>query len=72
MKICGEWTSYLDGGEEKAKEILKKHLHEFIDELCEKDEFWINVKRDESGKDLLRQENTIGWKIAIPHLKEDN
>lgn len=71
MSIYGEYKIYKDGEEEQAKAMLKKSLHDFIDELCEKDEFWIKCERDKSGIDLLRKYNTIGWKIAIPHLSDE-
>lgn len=65
----GNWTYYKDGDEEGAKERLKKEMHDLIDTLCEKDDFWIKVERDKSGKDILRNENTLAWKIAIPQMK---
>ena len=71
MTIHGAYEKYKDGEEDQAKENLKKGLHDFIDKLCEKDEFWIKQERDKSGIDILRQENTIGWKIAILHLSDE-
>lgn len=70
MKIYGEWTDYEDGDKEKAKQRLKELLHTLIDELCEKDDFWIDCERDKTGKNILRQSNTIAWKIAIPHMEQ--
>ena len=71
MTMYGAYERYKDGEEEQAKAKLKKDLHDFIDELCEEDEFWIKHERDETGKDPLRMYNTIGWKIAIPHLSDE-
>lgn len=71
MLIYGEYEKYEDGCEAEAKERLKKSLHNFIDEMCERDDFWIKKERDKTGKDILRQENTIAWKIAIPEGKTD-
>lgn len=70
MIICGGYKKYEDGCEAEAKELLKKELHNHIDELCERDDFWIKKERDRTGKDILRQENTIGWKITIPHMED--
>ena len=70
MKIFGNYKKYPDGYEDEVKEILKKELHDWIDEICEDEEFWIKNERDKTGKDLLRGANTVGWKIAIPHMKE--
>ena len=69
MVICGDYVKYADGCEEQAKEYLKAELHAFIDELCEKDDFLIKHERDKTGKDPLRQSNTLAWKIAIPHME---
>lgn len=70
MAMFGSYLKYEDGEEERAKEVLKQQLHSFIDSLCEKDDFWIKKERDKSGKDLLRQTNTIAWKINMPHMKD--
>lgn len=72
MKICGHFIRYPDGHEEQAKEILNKQLHGFIDELCEKEDFWLKCERDKTGKDLLKRSNTLGWKITIPHMQEED
>lgn len=66
----GNYLKYKDGDEEKAKELLKKQLHGLIDGLCERDDFWIKVEGDASGKDLLGQTNSIAWKIVVPHMED--
>ena len=70
MIIRGGYKKYEDRCEAEAKEILKNELHNLIDELCERDDFWIKTERDRTGEDILRQENTIGWKITIPHMED--
>lgn len=67
MKIFGNYKKYPDGCEDEVKEILKKELHDWIDKICEDEEFWIKCERDKTGKELL---NTVGYKIAIPHMQE--
>ena len=57
--------------EDEAKELLKKELHNLIDELCERDDFWIKKERDRTGNDILNQANTIAWKIAIPQMNDE-
>lgn len=70
MILLGDYTKYEDGCEEKAKEVIRKQLHELADALVDVEGFLIVKERDKSGKYLLRQENTMGWKIAIPHMEE--
>lgn len=68
--IYGECIWYEDGDKEKAKQRLKASLHDFVDELCENEDFWLVHERDKTGKDLLRLSNAIGWKIIIPHMEQ--
>ena len=67
MVIYGEYKEYADGCEAEAKERCKKDLHNLIDELCERDDFWIKKEIPS-----VAYENTIGWKIAIPHMKNND
>lgn len=69
MVMFGDYVKYADGCEEQAKEHLKAELHAFIDKLCDDESFFIKCERDKTGKDILRQSNTLAWKIAIPHME---
>ena len=70
MILYGDYVKYEDGvSEDELKKILKKQMYSLIDILCEKEGFFIKVERDKTGKDLLRQSNTMGWKIAVPHME---
>ena len=57
--------------EEKFKEQLKQEMHAMIDEQFDKEDFWFKVERDPTGKDALRRENSIAWKISI-HQQGEN
>lgn len=57
--------------EDAFKEQLKQEMHAMIDEQFDKDDFWIRVESDPTGKDALRSQNSIGWKITI-HQQGEN
>lgn len=63
----GGYVEYKDGCKEEAKERLRKELHDFIDELCDKEEFWIVKEPFKNGDPI--SVNTIGWRIDIPHME---
>ena len=65
MAMYGGYEFTENGNEEKAKENLKKEIHEVIDKLCEIDQFWI-VKENAPG--IPEGEKFVGWKIEIPQI----
>lgn len=65
MLIFGGYAVVPFSGEEKPKEELRKQIHSLIDQLCDRDDFWIR-----GVGYALGPAHTIGWKIAIPHMEE--
>lgn len=69
MVEFGNYLEIEEGQEAEAKELLKRDMHDFIDKLCEVEDFWI--KKEADKRDPLRQKNTIGWKMAVLYLNDD-
>lgn len=64
---CQLNVHYDDHEIKRAKEELKEVLFQCLEQLCERDDFWIikHIEGDPTATDA-----TVGWRIQIKHMKE--